>query len=84
VTINFLNEGDPLFKNYAPVDISMMPPIKAKLRNFTDEEKEEIKNQVKQIKIEREMYLSQNPGSRFFSTKRPMIGSRGTLLNTDS
>jgi hypothetical protein len=44
VTMNFLNEGDPLFKNYAPVDLSMMPPIKAKLRNFTEEEKEEIRN----------------------------------------
>ncbi len=44
VTMNFLNEGDPWFKNYAPVDLSMMPPIKAKLRNFTEEEKEEIRN----------------------------------------
>lgn len=47
VTMNFLNEGNPLFKDYAPVDISMMPPVKAKLRNFTEEEKDEIKEKVK-------------------------------------
>jgi hypothetical protein len=65
--MNFLNEGNPLFKDYAPVDISMMPPIKAKLRHFTEEEKDEIKERVKNIKMEREMMVSyQNAGTRFY------------------
>ena len=36
-----------MFKDYVKVDMTMMPPVKAKLRNFTEEEKEEIKERAK-------------------------------------
>lgn len=52
--MGFLNEGHPLFKEYVKVDMTMMPPVKAKLRNFTEEEKEDIKEKVKIIRHERE------------------------------
>ena len=47
ISMGFLNEGHPLFKDYVKVDMTMMPPVKAKLRNFTEEEKEEIKERAK-------------------------------------
>jgi hypothetical protein len=50
VIMHFLNEGDPMFKDYVKVDMTMMPPVKAKLRNFTEEEKEGIKEKVKMIR----------------------------------
>jgi hypothetical protein len=48
--MSFLNEGHPLFKDYVKADLTMMQPVKAKLRNFTEEEKEDIKEKVKQIR----------------------------------
>jgi hypothetical protein len=52
--MSFLNEGHPLFKEYVKVDLTMMPPVKAKLRNFTEEQKEEIKEKAKQVRLDRE------------------------------
>jgi phage-related protein len=79
--MGFLNEGHPLFKEYVKVDMTMMPPVKAKLRNFTEEEKEEIKEKVKQIRHDREsMAQYMNSGNRFMaSIRRPMLNSRGSM-----
>jgi hypothetical protein len=54
ISMSFLNEGHPLFKQYVKVDLTMMPPVKAKLRNFTEEQKEEIKEKAKQVRLDRE------------------------------
>ena len=50
ISVSFLNNGHPLFKEYVRGDLTMMQPVKAKLRNFTEEEKEDIKEKVKQIR----------------------------------
>lgn len=86
VTMNFLNEGDPMFKNYVKADLTQMPPVKAKLRNFTEEEKEEIREKVRHIRQEREHFMnSLNTGNRFLnSLKRPTLNSRGSMLHSDS
>ena len=46
ITLAFLINGHPLFKDLTP-DITQMPPVKAKLRNFTDEQKEDIRERAR-------------------------------------
>jgi hypothetical protein len=84
--MNFLNQGDPMFKDYVKVDMTQMPPVKAKLRNFTEEEKEDIKERVRHIRQEREHFMnSLNTGNRFSnSIRRPLLNSRGSMFHSDS
>ena len=86
ISMSFLNEGHPLFKDYVKADLTMMQPVKAKLRNFTEEEKEDIKEKVKQIRQDREsMATYQNPGNRFMaSIRRANLNSRGSMQQSDS
>ena len=69
--MSFLNDGHPEFKSTLLIDISKMPTIKAKLRNFTDQEKIEIREKVKMIKEERGNFLANHPtGHRFLSRRK--------------
>jgi hypothetical protein len=63
-----------------------MPPVKAKLRNFTEEEKEDIKERVRFIRQEREHFMnSLITGNRFMnSIRRPLLNSRGSMMKSDS
>lgn len=77
IQMSFLNDGHPIFKATG-VDISQMPATKAKLRNFTDEQKVEIRERVKQIKLERDVFMASNPGHRFVSHQRKLLKSGGS------
>ncbi len=80
--MNFLNDGDPNYKTriglskIAESTTTTIAPIK--LRNFTEEQKAEIRERVKQIRQEREEFqLSQAPGHRF-GQKRTLLKSGGS------
>ncbi len=81
----FLNEGDPLYKTRTGVDAFIKSMLqergeKVKLRNFTEEQKRDIKERVKQIRLEREVFLKENPGHRF-AQKRTFLRSRESQIS---
>jgi len=79
--MSFLSNGDPNYKTrkgLTNMESTAQSGAAVKLRNFTEEQKQEIRERVKQIKLEREEFqMSQVTGHRF-AQKRALLRSGGS------
>lgn len=78
VQMSFINDGHPGFKATANAESTQQS--KVRLRNFTDEQKVEIRERVKQIRFDREVFMNpSNPhGQHRFTQKRKLLKSGGS------
>ncbi|TNV85673.1 hypothetical protein FGO68_gene10543 [Halteria grandinella] len=84
VQMNFITDGHPGFKSTAQnAEVTQNIQSKVKLRNFTDEQKVEIRERVKQIKFERESFMNPNNphGQHRFTQKRKLLKSGGSTVS---
>lgn len=79
--MNFINDGHPGFKaTVTAAESTTQQQSKVRLRNFTDEQKVEIRERVKQIRFDREVYMNHNNphGQHRFTAKRKLLKSGGS------
>jgi hypothetical protein len=84
VQMNFINDGHPGFKStVGNADNTQHMQSKVKLRNFTDEQKVEIRERVKQIRFERDSFMNPNipHGQHRFTQKRKLLKSGGSTAS---